>query len=154
MVNLEKMLRQLMESQMQRAGGQPAGVEEEVVDLHPAQVVEPPPPVDLSENVVLERGQLSQRHLKSSLNVEQGLDHQVGRLEREDAETQLTHAAHDLGQLGHENVYEQLHISEEQDSPDITADLAADIIALLKTRRGMVQAVLLSEIIDRPTHRW
>ena len=35
MVNLEKMLRQLMESQLQRAEGQPLPVEEAVVDLEP-----------------------------------------------------------------------------------------------------------------------
>jgi len=150
MVNLERMLRQLMESQMQRAEGHPEAVEEEVVDLHPDQVVRPQAPVDLSANVLPQSGQLSQRHLESSLTVEKDLDHQVGRLGHEDTATQLAHAAHDLEQLEHEDPYAQLQIPVDLPSPDI----AAEIISLLKTPRGMAQAVLLSEIIDRPTHRW
>ena len=150
MVNLERMLRQLMESQMQRVEGHPEAVEEEVVDLHPDQVVRPQAPVDLSANVLHQSGQLSQRHLQSSLTVGKDLDHQVGRLEHKDAATQLAHGAYDLGQLEHEDAYSQLQIPVDLPSPDI----AAEIISLLKTPRGMAQAVLLSEIIDRPTHRW
>jgi len=151
MVNLEKMLRQLMESQMQRAEGGPAAVEEEVVDLGPAQVLQPPAqPVDLAASMVPTSGNLSQRHIQSSLTVEKDFDHQVGRLEREDAATQLTHAAHDLGQLEHEDAYSQLQIPVELTSPDV-ANLVA---AMMKTPQGMAQAVVLGEIMNRPTDRW
>ena len=151
MVNLEKMLRQLMESQMQRAGGEPAAVEEEVVDLGPAQVLQPlAQPVDLAANMIPASGDLSQRHLQSSLTVEQDLDHQVGRLEREDATEQLTHAAHGLGQLDHEDAYSQLKIPVELASPD----LAKLVASMLKSPQGMAQAVVLGEIINRPTDRW
>ncbi|MFP6753440.1 MAG: hypothetical protein VB855_17285 [Pirellulaceae bacterium] len=145
------MLRQLMESQMQRAEGGPAAVEEEVVDLGPAQVLQPPAqPVDLAARMVPTSGNLSQRHIQSSLTVEEDLNHQVGRLEREDAATQLTHAAHDLGQLEHEDAYSQLQIPVELTSPDV-ANLVA---AMMKTPQGMAQAVVLGEIINRPTDRW
>ena len=151
MVNLEKMLRQLMESQMQRAEGRPAAVEEEVVDIHPAQVLQPPAaPVDLATNMIPVSGNLSQRHLKSSLTVEQDLDHRVGRLEHEGAAEQLAHAAHDLGQLEHEDAYEQLQIPVETISPDF----AKLVATMLKTPQGMAQAVVLGEIINRPTDRW
>tara|TARA_B100000809_G_C14865647_1_gene433580 strand:+ start:162 stop:617 length:456 start_codon:yes stop_codon:yes gene_type:complete len=151
MVNLEKMLRQLMESQMQRAEGGPAAVEEEVVDLGPAQVLQPPAQlVDLAASMVPTSGDLSQRHIQSSLTVEEDFDHQVGRLEREDAATQLTHAGHDLGQLGHEDAYSQLQIPVELTSPNV----AKLVAAMMKTPQGMAQAVVLGEIMNRPTDRW
>ena len=151
MVNLEKMLRQLMESQMQRAQGGPAAVEEEVVDLQPAQVLRPPAqPVDLAANMLPASGDLSQRHLQSSLDVEEGFDHKVGQLEHEGAAEQLAHAAHDLGRLEHEDAYEQLHIQAETPPPDY----AKLIASMLKTPQGMAQAVVLGEIINRPTDRW
>ena len=74
----------------------------------------------------------------------------MGRLEHEDAATQLTHAAHGLGTLEHEDAYAQLQIPVELTSPDV-ANLVA---AMLKTPQGMAQAVVLGEIINRPTDRW
>ena len=146
MVNLEKMLRQLMDSQQQRAQGRQPAVEDEVVELEMAPVVQTPP--DLEPTPV--RESLSERHLRSSLREEADLDHHVGRLEHEDAATQLGHDSHRLGQLDHEDLSEQLGIPEGPPSQS----LAAEIASMMKTPRGMAQAVLLAEIINRPTDRW
>ena len=150
MVNLEKMLRQLMESQLQRAEGQPLPVEEAVVDLEPPEVIQPESPVDLTDHRTAESGQLSQRHLKSTIDSGSQDDHQVGRLEHENAATQQAHARHQLGSLGHEDINEQLQLSTGPKA----VNLAAEIAEMLKTPEGMAQAVLLAEIINRPTDRW
>lgn len=148
MVNLEKMLRQLMESQLQRAQGRVVPEEEKVVDLEPSEVIQPEVVADGLRQDLSASGGLSQRHLQSSIGAD--LDHQVGRLEYEDAATQQAHAAHDLGQLEHEDANEQLHIQ----SGPAAVDLAAEVAEMLKTPQGMAKAVLLAEIINRPTDRW
>ena len=150
MVNLEKMLRQLMESQLQRAEGRPLPVEEEVVELEPPEVMQPESPVDLTDHRISVSGQLSRRHLQSTIDPRSNIDHQVGRLEREDAATQQAHTGHDLGQLDHEDAAEQLHLST---GPNVV-NLAAEIAEMLKTPQGMARAVLLGEIINRPIDRW
>ena len=48
------------------------------------------------------------------------------------------------------SVYSQLQIPVELTLPDV-ANLVA---AMLKTPQGMAQAVVLGEIINRPTDRW
>jgi hypothetical protein len=146
MVNLEKMLRQLMDSQQQRAQGRQPQVEDEVVELGMSSVVQTPP--DLEPTPV--RESLSERHLQSALSEEANPDRHVGRLEQEDAATQLGHGSHRLGQLDHEDLSEQLGITT---SP-LSRSLAAEIASMMKTPRGMAQAVLLAEIINRPTDRW
>jgi hypothetical protein len=150
MVNLEKMLRQLMESQLQRAEGRPLPVEEEVVDLEPPEVMQPESLVDLTDHRIPESGQLTERRLKSSIDPESNIDHQVGRLKHEDAATQQAHAGHELGRLAHEDAAEQLHLSAGPKA----VNLAAEIAEMLKTPQGMAQAILLAEIINRPTDRW
>ena len=150
MVNLEKMLRQLMESQLQRAEGRPLPVEEEVVDLEPPEVMQPESLVDLTAHRIPESGRLTERRLKSSIDPESNVDHQVGRLEHEDAATQQAHAGHELGRLDHEDAAEQLHLSAGPKA----VNLAAEIAEMLKTPQGMAQAILLAEIINRPTDRW
>ena len=150
MVNLEKMLRQLMESQLQRAEGRPLPVEDEVVDLEPPPVLQPQAPVDLTEHRVPVIGELSKRRLQSTIAPRSNIDHQVGRLEQEDAVTQQAHARHDLGQLAHEDVAEQLHLS----TGPAAVDLAAEVAEMLKTPQGMARAVILGEIINRPIDRW
>jgi hypothetical protein len=150
MVNLEKMLRQLMESQLQRAEGRPLPVEEEVVDLEPPEVMQPESLDDLPDQSISEREQLSERHLKSTIVRDSHIDHPVGRLEHEDAATQQAHTGHELGRLDHEDAAEQLHLSTDSKA----VNLAAEIAEMLKTPQGMAQAVLLAEIINRPTDRW
>ena len=146
MVNLEKMLRQLMDSQQQRVQGRQPQVEDEVVELEMAPVAQTPPDLEPTPD----RGSLSERHLKSSLREEADPDHHVGRLEHEDAATQLGHGSHRLGQLDHEDLSEQLGVTT---SP-LSRSLAEEIASMMKTPRGMAQAVLLAEIINRPTDRW
>ena len=80
MVNLEKMLRQLMESQLQRAEGRPLPVEEEVVDLEPPEVMQPESLVDLTDHRIPESGQLTERRLTSTIKREPHIDQQVGTL--------------------------------------------------------------------------
>ena len=150
MVNLEKMLRQLMESQLQRAEGRPLPVEDEVVDLEPPEVMQPKSLVELPELRSAYSEDLSQRHLQSSIDPEANIDHLVGRLEQEDAATQQAHAGHDLGRLDHEDAAEQLHIPTGPKA----VNLAAEVVEMLKTPQGMARAVLLGEIINRPTDRW
>jgi hypothetical protein len=171
---VEQFLRRVAQ---RRTGG---GKADEVVVVHP----EAPPPRRLAEEVVVAEAveapsfPVAGRHLKPSIpnerlsrldqtdeQVEEHLhdvfDHQLGRLSSEATRVDVT--------VG--DAYEQAPVEEYQVMPDAyeperaavrtaadeiaeTPTAAVGLAAMLSDTENLKQAIVLSEILNRPEHRW
>lgn len=125
MVNLERMLRELIQSQLGKAQGHAVPPEEQVVEVEAEAAIH-----NLAVEQVNQGGDLNERHLESQLHVEENFARQVSRLA-------------------------QAEVPDHTDSNTLrTNALAKEIKRLLRKPGGPARAVMLAEIINRPTDRW
>jgi hypothetical protein len=125
MVNLERMLRELIQSQLGKAQGHAVPPQEQVVEVETEDAIH-----SLAVEQVDHGGDLGDRHIESRLNVEEKFNSQVSHLPHADT-------------------------PQFEDADEARQDaLASDIMRLLREPGGPARAVILAEIINRPTHRW
>lgn len=145
MVNLERMLRELIQSQLGKAKGHAVPAEEQVVDLD--AVAADAAMDDLATETQDHGGNLDERHIESRLKVDENLGG-----ERAHIESRLQgkeHFDHEVAHIKQKDIHDP-----HKPSGPARESLASQVRHMLAEPGGAAQAVIMAEIINRPTDRW
>ena len=129
-------------------------VEADVVE--DAEIIDPgnEPGADVAQHVAkrMSTAAFSQRVATLGAAVDQADDRMESHLQEK--------FVHGLGQLGartgaaQASALDQSQAAPPTKAPETTAILASDLMGMLRNRQQLRTAILLSEILQRPEHRW